>query len=605
MEMLIVIIFIAIILGVLYLYLKKDIALLCKDDNDCFFSKKSLCKSLIKKRVKLAKRNHDKHIVSNYVKTKKTNILEKKNDNDEIIYRIMPKRRDWAHLGKRRYTKINGKKIPKDSVKNNMERLSLTISRDLKKNTKPRYLKELKKYIRKIQFSVLMNNLKIDEPKIIPMKKKKGEARPLCIFDLRSNLILQETNRLLINKYDCLFEDSSFAFRGKIKGKPIPSHHDTIKKILEYRNQHFVEGIYVTECDLQKFFDTINHEIIQRKFDNLLGNQSIKLSCLWKKRVKQVFNKYLECYDFRRKVYSFNGNDEFFKKNRCEGCEFKWIKEERLKELYGNDYATCKIGVPQGGALSGFIANLVLDEVDKGLKELNDPDLLYLRYCDDMIMLHTNKDKLEIALNKYLEITKRNKLFVHTPQEIKKYDKTFYGEKSKLPYKWGSVKESAVPWISFVGYQIGFDGKVRVRLDSINKEKAKQNLIVGKAVRQVDDANQKGYDFNVNKIIKSVIHRLQGMSIGHAKLYTDNKNPTLCWANGFNMLNANNFSLSQMRSLDRNRCKEINILCHKLRELNKENETVDVEVYDEKDVATEIIFSGKPFSYYNWLEKKG
>ena len=60
-----------------------------------------------------------------------------------------------------------------------------------------------------------------------------------------------------------------------------------------------------------------------------------------------------------------------------------------------------------------------------------------------------------------------------------------------------------------------------------------------------------------------------------------------------------------MRSLDRNRCKEINILCHKLRELNKENETVDVEVYDEKDVATEIIFSGKPFSYYNWLEKKG
>ena len=179
MEMLIVIIFIAIILGVLYLYLKKDIALLCKDDNDCFFSKKSLCKSLIKKRVKLAKRNHDKHIVSNYVKTKKTNILEKKNDNDEKRKRRMPKRRDWAHLGKRRYTKINGKKIPKDSVKNNMERLSLTISRDLKKNTKPRYLKELKKYIRKIQFSVLMNNLKIDEPKCIPMKKKKGEPSTL------------------------------------------------------------------------------------------------------------------------------------------------------------------------------------------------------------------------------------------------------------------------------------------------------------------------------------------------------------------------------------------------------------------------------------------
>ena len=139
MEMYVFIIFIAAILGVLYLRLKKD-------DVDCFFSKKSLCKSLIKKRVKLAKRNHDKHIVSNYVKTKNVNIPEKKNGNDEIIYKIMPKRRDWVHLGKQRYKEINGIKIPKDSVKNNMERLSLTISRDMKQNTKPKYLKELKNF---------------------------------------------------------------------------------------------------------------------------------------------------------------------------------------------------------------------------------------------------------------------------------------------------------------------------------------------------------------------------------------------------------------------------------------------------------------------------
>ena len=602
-KMVVFFIIIAVIIGVLYLFIR-NIVFFQKDDGVHLFSKESLCKSLIKKRVKLAKKNHDKHIVSNYVKTKKKSIPEKKNDDDEIIYRIMPKRRDWVHLGKQRYTEINGIKVPKDSVKNNMERLRLTILRDMGKNAKPKYLKELKNYIRKIQFSVLINNLKIDEPEIKPMKKKEGEARPLCIFKLKSNLILQEINRFLIKKYDCMFEESSFAFRGKNKDGYIPSHHDTVKTILDYRNKHFVEGIYVTECDLQKFFDTINHEIIQKKFDILLGNQSIKVSSFWKKRAKKVFNKYLECYDFPRKVYSCNGNDEFFGKNRCEGCEFKWIKVDRLKELYGDDYATCKIGIPQGGALSGFIANLVLDEVDKGLKELNDPDLLYLRYCDDMIMLHTNKDKLKIALDKYLEIIKKNKLFVHESLPIEKYDKTFYGKKSKLPYKWGPVKEDAVPWISFVGYQIGFDGKVRVRLDSINKEKAKQNLIVGKAVKQVEDANRQGLDFNTNKIIKSVIHRLQGMSVGHVKMYADNKNPTLCWANGFKMLNANNFSLSQMRSLDRNRCKEINILCHKLRELNKKDEAVDFEIYDEKDVSTEIIFSGKPFSYYNWLQKK-
>jgi retron-type reverse transcriptase len=580
-----------------------------------FFSENLIRKALINKRVKLAKKNHDKYIVSNYIKNGNKKYCGK-NKND-LLYDIMPCRREWVQLGYERVCEIDGKKVPIDSVKKNKKRLERTILRDEKKELVPQYLQRQKSFIREIRTSFFNNSLTISSPTIIPVLKKKpkpdqgkGEARPLCIFDLNSNLILQETNRFLTKKFDSLFENCSFAFRGKGENQRIPSHHDTIAKLLEYRDKHSSEEIYVTECDLQKFFDTINHDIIEKKFNCLLNNRRIKVSRFSKKRIKTIFEQYLNCYDFQTSVYSFNKDETYFKKNRCENCEFKWIDIDGLKRIYGDDFSNCKIGVPQGGALSGFIANLVLDEIDKAIKNLNDPDLLYLRYCDDMIMLHTNKDKLNAALQTYLSIAKKNKLFVHDPKKIERYDKSFYGTKSKLPYKWGAPSNNttnvtSVPWISFVGYQIGFNGEVRVRFDSVKKEMSKQNRIVGNAVKQIKKANEDGFDFNKNSIIKSVIHRLQGMSVGHVKLYSENKAPTLCWANGFKMLNANVFSFRQMRSLDRNRCREIHILCSEFKKF--ENNTIDeTDVTGEgSEIPNEIIFSGKPFSYYNWLQKKG
>ncbi|MBK8362805.1 MAG: hypothetical protein IPL24_03750 [Bacteroidetes bacterium] len=51
------------------------------------------------------------------------------------------------------------------------------------------------------------------------------------------------------------------------------------------------------------------------------------------------------------------------------------------------------MGIPQGGALSGLIANLVLDFADRKMQSLNDSKLLYVRFCDDMIIIHPSKKK--------------------------------------------------------------------------------------------------------------------------------------------------------------------------------------------------------------------
>lgn len=569
------------------------------------FSKSAIRKLLINRRVSLAKKYHDYHILDNYVK-KETSKRTSLKDEDNKIYKMMPKRRNWISLGKRRYTEKKTLKIPKDSVKKNTDRLMMTIKRDEKlEGQLPLYLKKQNKFILSIQKKFINKCIHINSPKITPLKKKEGEARPLCSFDLESNIFLQEANAFLIETYDCLFKDCSFAFRGR-RDKVVPNHHDTIGKILEYREKHKNENIYVTECDLKKFFDTINHKIIEEKFETLLNNECVKIDTYWKNRIKKIFLEYLKCYDFQKNVLIYNSNKGYFAARRCDGCQFKWVDEKDLLKTYGEKYREEKIGVPQGGALSGFIANLVLDEIDTAMEKRKDSDLLYIRYCDDMIMLHTNKNKLANALDEYKSIIKKNKLFIHEPKLITNYGKKFYDVKSKLPYEWGDCKskqKNTVPWISFVGYQIGFNGEVRVRKASIDKEIEKQKKVVKESLRSIeDDINDGGEIISKNKIIRSVILRLQGMSVGHVNLYSQENSPSLCWANGFKALNKNPFSMTQMRFLDRNRCRQIKKFCY---EIEKIKSPSSEEFMGEENVLEkEIVYSGKPFSYYHWLEKK-
>ena len=576
------------------------------NNEDGPFSRKAIQRLLINRRIARAKKYHDYHIVNNYVKkdVSKKKILKE----DKKLYEMMPKRKNWVSLGKGRYTTIKNVKIPKDSVKKNTERLIKTIKRDEKTTDQyPLYLKKQNKFILGIQKNFINKRIHINVPLVRPLKKKEGEARPLCLFDLESSILLQEANAFLIEKYDCLFKNCSFAFRGR-RNQVVPNHHDTIRKILDYREKHKDENIYVTECDLRKFFDTINHKIIEEKFEALLSNESVNIDSFWKNRIRKIFLQYLKCYDFQRSVLSFNSDKGFFSARRCDGCQFGWIDEKQLIEIYGKNYKDEKIGVPQGGALSGFIANLVLDEIDTAMEKRNDCDLLYIRYCDDMIMLHTDKDKLTDALNEYKRIIYKNKLFIHEPKLITTYGKKFYNVKSKLPYRWGDCRleqKNTVPWISFVGYQIGFNGEVRVREASIKKEVNKQKKVVNDSLRIINgDVRDGGEIISKNKIIRSVILRLQGMSVGHLNLYSHEKNSSLCWANGFKALNNNPFSMTQMRYLDRNRCRQIRKFCYEIQKIKSPSSEKKQDGENENALNKEIVYSGKPFSYYFWLENK-
>ena len=571
------------------------------------FSKDSIISKMISKRVKSAKRTHDRYILTNYTINKNT----KKTDPDEIC-KYMPPRKKWVSIGVENRTKnvisIKGNNqtllSSLDSVKKNKKRIELTILKDSILSAQPKYLSDLNSFIDGIINDFNQNNINIASPRIIPKKKDQSgkKLRPLCVFDLRDNIILQETNSFLVQRCDNFFCDCSFAFRGRmqINGEDrIPTHHDTIDKIIEYRNKHSNEKIYVTEYDLKKFFDTIDHSIILKKLDSLLNERSLQIDNFWKTRIKNIFEKYLSCYTFYDCVFSKNSNTKYLQEFGFPDGKFEWVPE--LEKKFKKNKKFQRIGVPQGGALSGFIANLVLNEVDCNLMNLNDPDLLYLRYCDDMIMLHTNKRKLRKAAKIYRRIIKKNKLFIHKPTKVKKYDKDFYESKSRSIYIWGDKREKKIPWISFVGYQIGFNGEVRIRKQSIKKELDKQKKIVDDTIKQISRNQIK----NPLKIIRSVIQRLQGMSIGHVNLYSYDPNPSLCWITGFSKINKNKYTSQQMKGLDKNRCRQIKRLCKYIEnKMIKKSNIDNIITKDNTRNDPEIIYSGKPFSYYAWIEKK-
>jgi hypothetical protein len=147
---------------------------------------------------------------------------------------------------------------------------------------------------------------------------------------------------------------------------------------------------------------------------------------------------------------------------------FKWPEQE-LRQLYRST-ALPPIGVPQGGALSCLIANAVLHRGDKAIaqsKRQHGMPLLYLRYCDDMILIATTPSACAAACAAYQRTLRSLLLPVHPPQAVRHYDKQFWEEKSKCPYEWSVT---GVPWIQFVGYQVRHDALLRIRPSSLKKQ---------------------------------------------------------------------------------------------------------------------------------------
>ena len=237
--------------------------------------------------------------------------------------------------------------------------------------------------------------------KRVEIPKPDGGIRNLGVPCVVDRILQQAIHQVLSPIYEEKFSEYSYGFR------PNRDCHMAINKVIEYLNEGY---IYVVDIDLEKFFDTVNH-------DKLI---SLLLNTIKDGEVISLIRKYL-----------------------VSGIMVNGVVIESEQ------------GTPQGGNLSPLLSNIVLNELDK---ELESRGLRFVRYADDCMIfvkslragqrvmesitnfiekklrLKVNKSKSKVAL--YNEVKYLGFGFYYSPQHqqirMRVHEKSIQRIKTKI-----------------------------------------------------------------------------------------------------------------------------------------------------------------------------
>jgi RNA-directed DNA polymerase len=211
----------------------------------------------------------------------------------------------------------------------------------------------------------------------VEIPKPQGGVRMLGIPTVIDRLLQQGISQWLSQFYEPIFSSFSYGFR------PHKNAHQAVLQAQTFLN----EGKeYVIELDLEKFFDTVNH-------DKLM---SLLLRKVSDKATLRFIRQYLR-----------------------SGIMEDGIVSQRIE------------GTPQGSPLSPLLSNIILDELDK---ELTNRGHSFVRYADDCsIYVKSEKSASRVlaSITNYIESdlklkVNKDKSKVSTPVESTLLGFSFY-----------------------------------------------------------------------------------------------------------------------------------------------------------------------------------
>lgn len=207
----------------------------------------------------------------------------------------------------------------------------------------------------------------------IPKPGKNKGVRLLGIPCVVDRLVQQSILQVLEPIFDPSFSDFSYGFR------PGRSAHQALKKAQEYVRDGY--GIAV-DVDLEKFFDRVNHDILMSKLAKRIKD----------KRLLKIIRCFLSTGILMHGLYT----------DRREG-------------------------VSQGGPLSPFLSNLMLDDLDKELERRGHK---FCRYADEVnIYVRSLRAGERVLLSVKQFVRNRLKLQVNDAKSAcaPVYDRQFLG----------------------------------------------------------------------------------------------------------------------------------------------------------------------------------
>jgi RNA-directed DNA polymerase len=208
-----------------------------------------------------------------------------------------------------------------------------------------------------IREQLIAGTYKPSAVKRVTIQKPDGGERKLGIPTALDRLIQQAILQVLQPIWDSAFSDRSYGFR------PGRSAHQAVAKAQEYIGQG---KAVVVDMDLEKFFDRVNHDILMSRIARKVTD----------KRLLKLIRAYLTAGVMENGLVS--PTDE---------------------------------GTPQGGPLSPFLSNIVLDDLDKELERRGHS---FVRYADDCnIYVKTERAGQRVMESVKSFLTKKLKLKVN------------------------------------------------------------------------------------------------------------------------------------------------------------------------------------------------
>ena len=529
-----------------------------------YVTEETILRQLCRMRIKLARSNHDHLYVRRLLENRKISSFR------DAISHLLPPRKSWSQF--RRRFRFN-------AADPNLASLLYAARSGLASTPQALWVIEFRRFVAEVQERVLAaTSFSVASPTIGWELKENHKYRALCRFTLIDNVVVGIVDAYLRYLLDPAFEDSSYAFRAAREGY-MPTHHHAFNSVYDLRRRNLGRDLFVAECDIQGFYDCVDHQVAMDSLLRVAANvRRLKPDHDLDTRAIKVFQAYLDCFNYPENVLK-NATPLLRQEEKDLDAYFGW-PGEALKQHHA-DPLKAKIGVPQGGALSCIIANLVLDKADKEILKVqrkSGSPLHYLRYCDDMILIADKRRGCAKAFQAYCSVLQELKLPFHEPEQVVVYSNEIWDFKSKVPYCWTGRKFfNCVPWVQFVGYQVRYDGLVRIKKKSFQKHiegltSTTDNLVFPlrkctKTFSEAMDRRISGSEPNApfkfiratkGQLVASFRGKLTSIGVGRINPNRGPSGPrTLCWTSGYKALDGKPFVPTFLKRFDRERERQI------------------------------------------------
>lgn len=327
------------------------------------------------------------------------------------------------------------------------------------------------------------------------------KTRTLSICTIRDTIFQTMIYNSIYGYTDKKIQKFDEAIYGYRKNKSVVL---AIDKIQEYIHQGYMYGI---DGDIEKFFDKINHKKMLNKINRFFKNDLL---------VVKYLTRFLKV---KRVPYE----------NTLTRKEYKYKKAVAIPRT---------LGIPQGGVLSGILANIYLYNFDRYISFTlsKNYDIKYIRYADDFLILCKNANDVKPLYDKLFNYLKRESLTLH-PIDMSAINNSIPDKDKKTK----AINFYNKIYIDFLGFRIS-PNHTGIKYDNIIKFKNSIKFIIKECKKE-------------HKDFYTTLHKINGRILGNAIYandlfvkckFCDNPQKPQSWIGFFNCIT----DLRQVKSLD-------------------------------------------------------